>query len=714
MRKTVKARQVSYLTIEYHDSMNIVNPTTTFLQKTPFVKLFMTFAAGILLQFHSGIPLPAILFLLASALLLRLFARWQSRALWHSLPLLLLVLAAGMAACFFRDVRRQQQFIGQQYSGKGVVKIRLAEPLVEKTNTWKADAEVQALIMNDTLYEVMGKVIVYFKKQVQHPVLDYGSELLVTAPLQPIRNSGNPGAFDYERQCLFRGITHQVFLDSGDYVIQTGAVKDGVQENIFHMQAQLVSSLRRYVPGEKEKGVAEALLIGYRNDLDKSLVEAYASTGTIHIIAISGLHLGMIYMILLFLLRPLERSRVGRMVKVLLILAVLWLFTLLAGGAPSIMRSAIMFSCILLAQTLHRNSSIYNTLAASAFVLLCINPFYLWDVGFQLSYAAVLSIVVFMKPVYGLLTIKNRWIDYLWKLNAVTLSAQILTLPVILFHFHQFPTLFLLTNLVAVPLSSLILGAELLLVAISWWSAAAGLLGKLISLLIALMNGFVERMGGLPFAVFDYLQMNIVECVCLYAVIIAAATGWLRRHKKAWMLALAFGCMFGGLRLYSAVLRQQQQQVVVYNVPKQRAIDFVDVDRYVFIGDSSLRKKGFLQNFHLKPARIVMGTHERMPAGFETHRPFYNWLGRTVLVLDSNLQFEHGFSQPPAVHLLVLGRKARPQWGVLTRQFAIAQVVADGSASAWACRRWQRECDSLHIPFHSVAEKGAFVLTCKP
>ena len=158
-------------------------------------------------------------------------------------------------------------------------------------------------------------------------------------------------------------------------------------------------------------GLAEALLIGYKDDLDKTLVQSYSNTGVVHVIAISGLHLGLIYWLLLMLFKPLQKRKL-KWLRPVFILTGLWLFSLLAGAQPSVLRSAVMFTCIVLGDSFARKSSIYNTLALSALLLLCINPYWLWDVGFQLSYAAVLSIVIFMQPIYNWFYIKNKVLGF--------------------------------------------------------------------------------------------------------------------------------------------------------------------------------------------------------------------------------------------------------------------------------------------------------------
>jgi competence protein ComEC len=290
--------------------------------------------------------------------------------------------------------------------------------------------------------------------------------------------------------------------------------------------------LKQYIHGDKERGLAQALLIGYKNDLDQSLVQAYTNTGVVHIIAISGLHLGLIYWLLSLLTKPLKRKKQFKWIAPVFIIAGLWLFALLAGAQASILRSAVMFTCIVLGQALGRtNNSIYNTLAVSALLLLCINPFWLWDVGFQLSYAAVLSIVVFMRPIYNWLYFKNKAIDFLWKLNAVTLAAQILTVPLSIYHFHQFPNYFLITNFIAVPLSSLILLGEIFLCTVAFIPALANITGKVLTWLISIMNGWIEKINSISYSIWDSLHISLTQMVLLL-VCIAGFSFWLLEKSK--------------------------------------------------------------------------------------------------------------------------------------------------------------------------------------
>ena len=268
---------------------------------------------------------------------------------------------------------------------------------------------------------------------------------------------------------------------------------------LFNIQRWVIKVLRTNIQGPRECGLAEALLIGYKNDLDKNLLQAYSNTGVVHVVAISGLHLGLIYAMLNIFCRPLSNRKVGKVLRPVIVLAGLWIFSFLAGASPSVLRSAVMFSFVAVGSSVSKRSSLLNNLAASAFFLLCYDPFWLWDLGFILSYGALLSISIFMKPIYNLYVSENKLLDGIWKMNAVTLSAQVMTMPVLLYYFGQFPTLFLFTNFVAIPLSSIVLIGEIVLCAICFVKPAARLCGELLELLIRLMNDVVEYFNGFSF-----------------------------------------------------------------------------------------------------------------------------------------------------------------------------------------------------------------------
>jgi competence protein ComEC len=431
----------------------------------------------------------------------------------------------------------------------------------------------------------------------------------------------------------------------------------------------------------------------------------------VHVIAISGLHLGLIYWLLLQLLKPLQKRKKWKWLRPVLIIASLWLFSLLAGAQPSVLRSAVMFTCIVLGETYTRRTSIYNTLALSAFILLCINPFWLWDVGFQLSYVAVLSIVIFMQPIYNWFYIKNKALDFIWRLNAVTLAAQILTIPVSIYHFHQFPNYFLLTNFIAVPLSSLILLGEIFLCIISFIPPVAIAAGKILAWLIYIMNSYVEKIEALPFSLYDGLQVTIIQTVFIIAVIAGISVWLLEKKKIGLQIGLGALIVFTGLRSYSFWLVNQQQKIIVYNVPQHRAIDFIDGRKYFFYGDSSLVADDFLRNFHIKPARIQ---NRIEPADklntLVVNDNFIQYGSKNILLINDNTKFQ-SLPEKLSVDAVIISQNPKLYITSLANTFAVKKIIFDGSVPAWKMKFWIKDCDSLHIPYHSVAEKGAFEMS---
>jgi competence protein ComEC len=605
---------------------------------------------------------------------------------------------SGLLLVQVNDIRNHRSWFGRHYTTGDVLELILEEPLTEKPNSLKAIASVPSIVRNQRKIFCRGKLIVNFRKDSFAKQLKYGSRLLISKPVQPIRNSGNPSAFDYRRYSLFQGITHQVYIEERDFR-PAGNKIDMLRQWIYACRSFLIAILQRHIRGEKELGLAEALLIGYKDDLDKTLLQSYSNTGVVHVIAISGLHLGLIYGILLLLTKPLNR-RGFRMIRACMMISGLWIFSILAGAQPSVLRSAVMFSAIALAVVLERKTSIYNTMALSAFLLLCYQPFWLWDLGFQLSYTAVLSILIFFRPVYNWFYFRNKAVDAVWKLAAVTIAAQLLTTPISLFHFHQFPLLFLLTNLLAVPLSSVILIGILLLCSVFFMPFAAKCLGVILEGMIRFMNQFIENLDQSGLAIWDGISINLLQTGLLYVIIITVYCGLMEKQKKWIRMAACAVLSFFLIRAASFVAAARQQKLVVYNIPKKKAIDLVDGRNCMYLGDPLPEE---VASFHIKQSRVAARMRRPEPGSFSCFR----FCGKKILILNRLPAFTK--ARDP-VDILILSGKPSVQMDALQKIFSMKQVVIDSSVPYGRAKRWQQQCQALHIPCHNVAEEGAFVI----
>lgn len=688
-------------------------PTAYVWSKAPFIRLLVSLIAGIILQWQFQFSFNFLLrssvfcfIIIVAYQFLSLKAKYKFRV-FNGIFIFLLIAFAGAVIVWLKDVRNNSNNILHHYKDGSFVAVTIEEPLIEKSNSYKALASVNCIYADNICKPTEGKIILYFKKDSSVKNLHYGSQIVFKKTLQQIKNAGNPGSFDYKRYSLFQGITYQVFLLPADFENLPTENKDQFRQFIFNCRNRVITTLQKFIKGSKEQGLAEALLIGYKDDLDKNLVQSYTNTGVVHIIAISGMHLALIYGLLILLTKPLRQKKQFNFLRVIIILTGLWLFTLLAGAQASVVRSAVMFTCIAVGELLLRKTTVYNTLALSAFLLLCYNPFWLWDVGFQLSYAAVLSIIIFFRPIYNWLYFPNKLIDALWKLNALSLAAQIFTTPVSIYHFHQFPVLFLLTNIVAVPLSGIILFGEIGLCVFSFVKPVGAFIGFAVQWLIYFMNSYIERIEKISFALWDGFSISVLQTVCL-TMTVAALSYWLLENKKQGLKIAFFSVgLFLALRSIDFWEAYHQKKIIVYNVPKNLAIDLVNGRTYNFIGDSVLLFDDFTRNFHLQPSRILHRIKQYQV--LSTASKEFEFCTKKIAIIDSAFQFVSAATRQQ-LDLLILSKTPKLYISNLVKTFSIRQIVLDGSVPVWKAKLWKKDCDSLHIPCHDVSEKGAFVM----
>jgi len=683
-----------------------------FIKQIPALRFLIPIVVGILFQYRFSIGINVLAMVAATASILLIFFSFLSIAKRNALGWIngllihLFLIAIGGALSFTKNISNRSAWVGNYINKETPVIVTLQENVSIKERSYKALATFNAVYNNGVWQPVEGDVLLYFRKDSSKPNVHYGSQIILLKKVTSIVNAGNPGAFNYERYCSFQDIHYQAFLSDNDFTILPTEQTSWFANVLINIRTSVLEILKKNIKSQDELSIAEALLIGYRDELDRELVRAYSNTGVVHIIAISGLHLGMIYGLLLFLFKPFNRYKFSKIVKPITIIFILWMFSFIAGTAPSILRSAIMFTCIVIADSLGKRSNIYNGLAISAIIILIINPFSLWDVGFQLSYSAVLSIVFFSPYVKKWFYFKNKLLKGFWELNAITLSAQVLTLPIVLYHFHQFPNLFLFANIFAVPFSGLILYAELLLLIFSLWLNAASFIGKGIEWAIAVLNKFILNIDALPFAVWESIQISILQAIILFASIIGFSYWLIEKKSKAMLIGLLFLMFFIGFRSIDLMNRNHQQKIIVYNVPKHTAIDLVDGRKLFFIGDSILKEDGFLRNFHIKPSRILHRTTESDAVSNITY--FNNFIltrNKSIAVVDSPVFYA---GEKIKVDAVIITKNPRVYIDKLYQAFDCKQYIFDASNSMWKINKWKQACDSLHLQYHICSLQGAF------
>lgn len=301
--------------------------------------------------------------------------------------------------------------------------------------------------------------------------------------------------------------------------------------------------------------------------------------------------------------------------------------------------------------------------------------------------------------------------DKVWQLMAVSLAAQLLTFPVCIFYFHQFPNLFLITNIIAVPLSAVILYAEIALVALLWLPFAGNWLGKSVNWLVWLMNKAILWLNEFPFAVWDKIPATVFTTWLLYGVVTGFSAWLISKNKNLFKFGLTCMLAFSVASFYNKWEVARQQKIIVYNVPQHQAMDFIKGSNYQFVGDSILLEDGLLQNFHLKPGRIFLQLDKRMDSlnNIFVSRSFYQFQNKRIVIVSAPLQTEIP-EQRTAVDLVVISKNPRLSIAQLAKLFNCRQYVFDASNPAWKIEKWQKECRVLNIQGHSIPGEGAFIL----
>lgn len=578
-----------------------------------------------------------------------------------------------------------------------------------KTKSWKLQVQL-VRVKTERWKEKSGTVMLYVsKKSMAQIPWSYGDRLLIKGTPNELSPPANPNEFDFKRFLSFRNIYHQQFVLADQIRFITHAERKGFIYYSHQVRAWASEVIRKNIPGEQEQAIAMALVLGVTEGIDTDLQNAYAASGAMHVLAVSGLHVGIIYGIILVLLRPLNSYAWSRWIVAGISILLLWSFAFVTGLSPSVLRAVTMFSFIALARPLGWRTNIYNTLAASAFVLLIYNPYLIMSVGFQLSYLAVLGIVYLQRPIYNLWEIGNRAGDWIWQITCVSIAAQIATFALGMLYFHQFPVYFLVSNLFVIPLSTLVLIGGIILLVISAWSWLALLFGKLVLVLIQLLNWLVFKTEELPFSLISNIHLTTFQCWVIMMILVSIIFMIQYRSVKGLYLASLLTIIFGFTQYLHFRNWVDRQQFVVYSISGHSAMEWIDSGVSYFKADSALQSDEERMRFHIRPNRLQRGvTAIRTTIPFAQQLPqnieAYYWQGNRVVFIQNK---EARLPVSGEIDYLVVGKNSIPPQAI--DNLSVRKIILDGSNSRGYVNSWRKIIDEDKL--HSVLDDGAFVLT---
>ncbi len=683
------------------------------LRKNPFIRILFPYVIGILVAkayshqvFNFNFLVLISCFLLLGVSFYTLFLKLELKLTDFLIPAI--VFSASIALSFFNIHDFEKQ------SDKKYVVGRVLAPPIEKTSSYQVKIK--------QLYPVVMKIsqpcihLYTDKDSSLESTIHPGDVICFKANLEPLKNRGNPNEFDYALYQATKGYYYQCYVPfSSISKEQKNDISSQFVSFLNYFRSVAKDIIHENFKSETARGILSALILGDKTELDDNIKSKFTDAGVIHVLAISGLHIGILYMFLSFILKPLQYRRDLRIVRIIVIICFIWFYASLTGFSSSVTRAALMFSLISIGNGLKREVSIYNILAASAFILLVINPLQLFDVGFQLSYVAVVGIIYIYPFLYSIFSFKNRLLDYSYQLICVSFAAQLATMPLTIFYFNQFPTYFWLANLVVIPAVFLLLFLGIFLLI----SAKIGFLAKSLSFIIGLiidyMQKWVEFITTIPYSTLNGLHVHFAQVLLLF-IVIYFAFSWIKSKKALHLLTVLSSIfIFLMISVIMEIRTKEVQQLVFYNTYKACNIGYYNKDENVLFSDMPQKDQGKLIENYFE--RHWLLNHKNRNIEYRCILDSFQNSNKiaahmihvkdTVRVLYVNSGFE---SIPGGTastsHYIIISKEIYPPSNLKLQ----GTIIISAGLNKYFAGRWEEFAIKNKLDFHYLQKEGAYIV----
>jgi len=543
-----------------------------------------------------------------------------------------------------------------------------------------------------------GSILVNHRKDSLSIPFTIDNLLLISSNIEEITGPLNPYQFDYSEYMKNLGVPHQIRISEND-ILQNTEGKPTLRGKAEKVRNHLLEKLKESRLTAKELSIIQALILGQKKDISKQIYSDYAAAGAIHILAVSGLHVGIIYFILLFVFSPLKTFPKGNTLVSILIVISLWAYAFITGLSPSVIRAVTMFSFFAFATLFNRQTNSINTLFLSYFTLLLIHPNWLFYVGFQLSYLAVFFILWILPSFNKMYYPKNGVIKKLWGIITVTIAAQLGVIPLSLFYFHQFPGLFFLTNIVILPFLGLLLGSGILIILLAVFNILPDGFVLIYNTLIKMLNTFISWVAHQESFLFQDIHFSAEKVMGSYLLIIAIILLWKKRSVPKLRFSLLSFAFLISIFIWDDY-KNSKNQLIFFHKTRHSLIGSQNANTLnLFRSDSNFNYKNQypIKSFRVSK-EIQQYNEENLPQVLK-----YNH--KTILILDSL----GVYPKTSEIDIILLTFSPKVNLERLLDSLQPKIIIADGNNYTSYVRRWKKTCNRKNIPFHSTKEKGAFV-----
>jgi competence protein ComEC len=662
------------------------------------IKLTFFLAIGIICSYHNNIPLS----LSISAYLLGIFLLGIEllhynigRNSFFGLLFTLTAFFMGIHTANLALPKSQPLHYSHNFNKKAAeIGIRVIEILKKNKYNRRFIAEVFQFANKPA----NGKILLSLPLASQSENLEVDDLIFAIGNLEIIEGPKNPHQFNYKNYMKLQGVYHQIVLKHNYYLKKRKT--SSVKGTINRLRDKLNKSLENYPFKNRELGIIKALLLGDRTQINPETFGVYKNAGAVHLLAVSGLHIGVVLLLLNMVLSPLKRIPKGKLMITIISILLLWFYALLCGLSPSVIRAVSMFSFVAYALYINRAVVSFNIVGLSMlFLLLLYDPFLLFQIGFQFSYAAVLSIFWIFPKINSLWNPSFVIFKKTWQLLALSIAAQLGVFPLSLFYFHEFPLLFFISNLLLVPFLGLILGMGFLILILAVLELLPNTLFHIYEGIIRTMNEIIMSIGNLESFVIKNIYFDEVGLVLTYAIIILLSINPGRKRFKYMMVS---GCLFICLQLWNSYsLRDHfgREKLFILQIAGKSALLHKDKKNLIIYCRDSVLNSNLVDRIKTVERSEVV-----------RYRPLNNVYkvgGRRLILIDNakvplTLKFETDYlllTNSPRINLNRYLDSIKPKW-----------VIADGSNYNNLISLWRKSCLKKKIPFYSTAEKGAMVL----
>ena len=578
---------------------------------------------------------------------------------------------------------------------ENILQLKVKEVL--KSDTYNSKYIAEIIAVNSNYFN--GKILLNIKRDSFEKILNIDDLLLISSKIKKIYSPLNPHQFDYSIYMKSLGIHNQVHSSYQSFLNQSKG-KLTLRGQASKIRNHLIKKLKESALTPNEIAIVQALILGKKKDINKQLYSDYAAAGAIHILAVSGLHVGIIYFILIALLRPLKRLFKYELIIAIIVVISLWGFAFLTGLSPSVIRAVTMFSFFAFAKAINRETNTINTLFLSYFTLLIINPLWLFHIGFQLSYLAVLSILCLLPLFNKVYCPKNYFARKIWDIFTVTLAAQTGVFPLSIYYFHQFPGLFFMTNLIILPFLGILLGGGIILIILSIFNILPDWFSLSYNFLIKFMNSCIHVIANQKLFLFQNITFSLYKVFASYLLIISILLFWNYQNRKNTLFFVVGLSILFSVSIFDNY-SNSKNELIVFHKNKQSIIGNKNNSVLnLYTSDSTLNMGN---SYPIKAYKVAKGITDYS----EIKSPYiFKYNEKLILVLDSLGIYPDSYK----IDIVLLTYSPKINLNRMLECLQPKMIIADGSNYKSYVKRWKKSCAKKNIAFHFTGTDGAYII----